>query len=1580
MPAARGSASGQTFPCPDCDKTFSRKEYMARHYRSKHSKERPFQCEFCEHAFSRSDLLRRHYKTRSSAASGSASSAVLAAPPEVPGATYEMPFASSSASAALPAPAQNNPLLPTPPPSYYAHMSMSMRDHPIYGLPPAANMNSSFSIASGSGTAPLPDNGPSPFSTFSNSSNLTFSCNSPQTPFAADASLPPAPPYPLHGMMQPPPPIPSTSSTILSAPSAVPSTSSHPHSSPTTPTTPSTSAFKSGSLSHDTLAPGLSRTGSFTRDEVLASEVLRDLMRSPLGMSGNTPPVSTAMAGGMAWHSATSGKGQTEAAQGRGEGAGTGEEGGAVAGADAHDWALSSVFGTTASGAGNSVLVSAPYAGPAVTPHNKLEETPAAQALAEYFNKGGVGGITALDLGFPTEPCLFPDWMFKAPTVHEDEKRFWMPEQKFCLGYLYPWHVPPLPVLSSYAKKATERLLPAMPIVHAPSVVLNEMEVHTAFALTVAGGAYERDGQSFSNEMLVEKRVFLVRGFQEKSKTWDQKFASLQSMLLYQLLGLFHRDEQQRLLSHSFHSALIYMLRALDLPTRVRETTASPPREEMQGEELEKAWRNWVKVETWRRVAFIVFLADLEHAAATKTNQLLSLSDLDIDLPAAERAWSAKTAEEWRRHHIMFALAPTEPFISVIRALLNHKNDDPFSESALLIADLGRLSSFPFLILSRTLSYLEKKTEEALEQVDPFKSFLGGIGVVEDREAENRDLLQRIRSGREILRRLPGGMARGGGEGWFNEIIPSAKDFAYDDSPPTTSSRSSASSGGPVTPPLPNQQPAPASDVADIFAEFDPQPYKPFYGHGGATTIETFEQAQTRLKNHATKRVADVRQLWPELMGLIAVYSLYGFLQEKIMKSTTYGPDKQHFTSSSLLIFLNRLFSIAVGLAIRFWKTRQEPKGSTFSQRLRPASPYYAYASVAASNFASTTCQYQALRYVSYTTQSLAKTSKMIPVLVVGACIYRKTYRPREWVAASVILAGCATYLFSTPPSSRAHDIPTATADRSTALVGAIYLLGYVFFDGLVSSTQEAVFGKNPSSTDPFGPQSPVLDQMIWTNVFAALIAIAASIASTATGSLWPDLELLLTSARLLWDICIFSAASAVGLIILLNTIASFGALTSSLVMTIRQFLSILINAAAFNNFSSVSLVGWIGVLWVASGIWIKVNKRGDGRVDGSAISEDEGADAEELQDMMEKESKWPSVSSIPGVPPPSHNQVKQIVMQYLVPLAIPVLGALLLTPILSFSKRPTVTIEGSRWDSQVHQAVSPACDTELVTVPYQPTSRTALASFPRSGNSYLRSLVERATGFQTSSVYCDPELERTFHGECNHTLNFFVKTHFPALPTVISPNDSSHADYYKQFDSAIHLVRNPLDAISSWYHFLHTSRTSEGVYNHTAKVELPGGKFGVEQRKEILEYAKRWRRHTTYWQHAPISTRVLRYEDLTARLIPNMMSLLAFLLPDDNLPLLEHVICVVEHHENLQAYKSRRAAAFAQWDKYDPSLRHAILEIVRRPFCRLGYRRVLLKAKGDLPEVQKAMDGFCDLSMVNTDYNETRESWGVGE
>ncbi|GAA5895635.1 hypothetical protein JCM8208_005287 [Rhodotorula glutinis] len=783
--------------------------------------------------------------------------------------------------------------------------------------------------------------------------------------------------------------------------------------------------------------------------------------------------------------------------------------------------------------------------------------------------------------------------------------------------------------------------------------------------------------------------------------------------------------------------------------------------------------------------------------------------------------------------------------------------------------------------------------------------------------------------------------------------------------------------------------------------------------------------------------------------GLICIYSLYGVLQEKIMKSSTYGPDDRHFTSSSLLIVFNRVFSVVVGLGILAYKTRRQPEFGSFSQRLKPASPYFAYASVAVFNFLSTSCQYQALRYVSYTTQSLAKTSKMVPVLVVGALVWKKKHLTREWVAGGVILAGCATYLFSTPPVPHGRHAAVAADDDSfwNGLIGTLFLLGYLFFDGLVSTTQERVFGKNPSSSDPFGPESPVLDQMVWTNIFAFVIAMLASVASSATGSFRPNLELLFSDFGLFTDACIFSAASALGLIVLLNTIASFGALTSSLIMTIRQFLSILLNAGIFGNFASVSLVGWTGVFWVASGIWIKINRKYDPPKAPKVVF-----DSDENKGMLEHDSSGSSSPMLGGNhsrqhdDKRSHYSRKQIVMQYLVPVAVPVVLALTLAPFMAATVATStrlapaastgaaalagepaklgavvddtafravgaglppvvgattpdaadeallnsaeateaaelaVAIDGGSWDAQLLDAISPACKSELVTKPYETSLRTGFVSYPRSGNSYLRSLIERATGYQTSSIYCDKGLQRTFLGECDHKANFFVKSHFPALPKVIPENDKHFVDFYRSYDQVVHVVRNPLDAISSWWHLANSPRTAEGFQDHEHKVDLPGGKFGDKQRDDVLDLARRWRRHTVYWQQAPILTHTLRYEDLKDQPIPNMMSLLSFLLPNDDLPPLEDIACIAEHHDNLNAYHSRRLSDFAQWDAFDPALRKEVLDIVRRPFCAFGYDRVLLKARGEEPDTVAAMEGFCDVGLASDDYDETKDSWAAGE
>lgn len=49
---------------------------------------------------------------------------------------------------------------------------------------------------------------------------------------------------------------------------------------------------------------------------------------------------------------------------------------------------------------------------------------------------------------------------------------------------------------------------------------------------------------------------------------------------------------------------------------------------------------------------------------------------------------------------------------------------------------------------------------------------LGGLGLFESEEEEHRVLLEKIVTGRERLRKMPGGVKRGGGEGWYEGVIP----------------------------------------------------------------------------------------------------------------------------------------------------------------------------------------------------------------------------------------------------------------------------------------------------------------------------------------------------------------------------------------------------------------------------------------------------------------------------------------------------------------------------------------------------------------------------------------------------------------------------------------------------------------------------------------------------------------------------------------------------------------------------------------------------------------------------------------
>ena len=164
----------------------------------------------------------------------------------------------------------------------------------------------------------------------------------------------------------------------------------------------------------------------------------------------------------------------------------------------------------------------------------------------------------------------------------------------------------------------------------------------------------------------------------------------------------------------------------------------------------------------------------------------------------------------------------------------------------------------------------------------------------------------------------------------------------------------------------------------------------------------------------------------------------------------SYGEDEDgseiRFTNSQYLVFINRVLAfVAASIVIRL------------TSQPRHTAPLYRYSFASMSNIMSSWCQYEALKYVSFPTQVLAKSSKIIPVMIMGKYVQNKTYPIYEYVCAGILSVGVSLFLFA-----KAEDegkMPEDDEEAPTSFVGLLLLVGYMIFDRLVCFAKGAGCG-----------------------------------------------------------------------------------------------------------------------------------------------------------------------------------------------------------------------------------------------------------------------------------------------------------------------------------------------------------------------------------------------------------------------------------------------------------------------------------------------------------------------------------------
>ena len=229
---------------------------------------------------------------------------------------------------------------------------------------------------------------------------------------------------------------------------------------------------------------------------------------------------------------------------------------------------------------------------------------------------------------------------------------------------------------------------------------------------------------------------------------------------------------------------------------------------------------------------------------------------------------------------------------------------------------------------------------------------------------------------------------------------------------------------------------------------------------------------------------------------------------------------------------------------------------------MKPVAPIWTYAAVSLSNVIATTCQYEALKFVSFPVQTLGKCAKMMPVMVWGIIMLRKRYGFKDFAMAVAITLGCTIFLLTGEVKSK------ISKDMwESSMYGLALMLGYLGFDGFTSTFQDKLFK---------GYNMTTYNQILYTTLCSALLSLFGLLSS---GQLPLAIEFISNHPDAMWDVVTLSASASIGALFISYTIKTFGSLVFATIMTTRQFLSILLSCILFAH--PLSGGQWVGSLLV---------------------------------------------------------------------------------------------------------------------------------------------------------------------------------------------------------------------------------------------------------------------------------------------------------------------------------------------------------------------------------------------------------------
>ncbi|CAH8360110.1 unnamed protein product [Eruca vesicaria subsp. sativa] len=207
------------------------------------------------------------------------------------------------------------------------------------------------------------------------------------------------------------------------------------------------------------------------------------------------------------------------------------------------------------------------------------------------------------------------------------------------------------------------------------------------------------------------------------------------------------------------------------------------------------------------------------------------------------------------------------------------------------------------------------------------------------------------------------------------------------------------------------------------------------------------------------------------------------------------------------------------------------------------------------------------LAYLNYPAQIMFKSTKVLPVMIMGAFIpgLRRKYPVHEYISAFLLVLGLILFTLA-----------DAQMSPNFSMIGILMITGALIMDAFLGNLQEAIFTMNPETTQ--------MEMLFCSTVVGLPFLFVPMVLTGELFRAWTACS----QHPYVYGVLVFEAmATFIGQVSVLSLIALFGAATTALITTARKGVTLLLSYLIFTK--PLTEQHGSGLLLIVMGIVLKM-------------------------------------------------------------------------------------------------------------------------------------------------------------------------------------------------------------------------------------------------------------------------------------------------------------------------------------------------------------------------------------------------------